>query len=185
MSNPQPQPPLRLTLTSASPSSPPPPTPPPPTVTIVLTVTNTSQVTSYTLFVWSSPLDPLAVQLGLLSATTIGDNRDPAPLPTQPIMLKRATPPASDAYLTLAPGESASHEAVLRPPAIDTSGLRAGDTVRVRWAGPGRERGAVVVWQGRKEDLTPGQLDSWHGLSDGTMAWVPDEDTAAVDVLVT
>ncbi|KAK3320235.1 hypothetical protein B0T19DRAFT_404747 [Cercophora scortea] len=166
--------PLSLSLSQQSISPP----------TLLTTITNTSPSETYTLLTWSSPLDTLALQLGLVAITTPPDD---TPFPTPKIMVKRAMPPPTTSLVTLAPGESASQEVVFREPIVDLEKLRevldeAGEKtvgVQVR-CGAAEEKkeegeeegdkGGVVVWVGkRKEELTSEQLKSLG--RDGSAVW--------------
>ncbi|KAK5651835.1 hypothetical protein OQA88_11604 [Cercophora sp. LCS_1] len=129
--------PLTLKITPAPSSTP---------LSLTLTLTNPSS-TTVTLLTWSTPIDPLALQLGLLSFTHTKTN---TAIPINKIMLKRRTPPSDDQFVTIQPGGSASQSIAVIPPAVDLSGLE-GERVLVQWAG-----GDVKVWDG--EDV-----DDWEG----------------------
>jgi len=134
--------------------------------TVLLGVTNTSKNKPYTILSWSSPLDPLALQLGLLSlAVSSSGNR----IQTNAIMLKRHTPPTDDAYVTIEPGATKQQEVLIREPSVDVESL-AGKTVRVSWLGSDRP---IAVWEARKEDLSGGDLGSWEGWSNAPLQWDP------------
>ncbi|KAK0610620.1 hypothetical protein B0T17DRAFT_500634 [Bombardia bombarda] len=159
-----PSPSLDLTLTLTQTSTSPP--------TLLLTVLNTSPSVTYTLLTWSSPLDPAALALGLISVRTPADNK---PFPIANIMLKRVVPTSNtdDAFVTLAPGESASSEVVFRDPVVDMDGLR---TAALAGAGAGadkcaeggKEEAAVLVQflsgtDSPKEDEDEGGVTVWVG----------------------
>ncbi|KAM7197116.1 hypothetical protein V8F33_005775 [Rhypophila sp. PSN 637] len=111
-------PPFSLSLSLDQPST----SEPEPAVRI--TVKNTSIDETYTILKWSSPLDPLALALGLVSVFIPSREDGPGTRFDIPqIMLKRAIPPPEDAFVTLAPGESAFHNIVLRGPAVDMNRL--------------------------------------------------------------
>jgi hypothetical protein len=81
---------------------------------IILKVSNTGPE-PLTFVKWNSPLDPLALQLRLLTIAPAGSN---TPLEYPAIKIRRAMPPPVDAYITLKPGESEGQEVVLTEPII-------------------------------------------------------------------
>ncbi|KAK3314169.1 hypothetical protein B0H66DRAFT_373048 [Apodospora peruviana] len=154
--------------------------------TMRLTVTNTSDTETYTLLTWSSPLDPLALALGLVTvAIPSPDNeKSTVPFPIPQIMLRRVMPPPMDAFVTLSPGESASNEVVFRDPVVDMAALV--DAAAGSAADPGNvkvfvsagndedEDGGVVVWKGkRKENLMAAQIESLGRDDESVVKWKP------------
>jgi hypothetical protein len=91
----------------------------PSTISIEVTNRHSSPVTILT---WNSPLDPLALQLGLLSLTPAGAE-EPLTLPT--IQVSRKMPPNKDSLVTLQPGESKRHQVELREAVISNGVLFA------------------------------------------------------------
>ncbi|KAK4209111.1 hypothetical protein QBC37DRAFT_451271 [Rhypophila decipiens] len=162
-------PPLSLSLNLDWPST----SEPDPVVRV--TVKNTSKDETYTIFKWASPLDPLALALGLVSVFIPSREDGPGTRFDIPqIMLKRAMPPPEDAFVTLAPGEGAFHDIVLRDPAVDMNRLvsaakeasrngPAAVNIQVLCSADNEDedeaqRGAVI-WRGkRKEDLSDGEI---------------------------
>lgn len=127
---------LHLTLSQVQPSHIP---------TILITLKNTSPSTPYTILTWNSPLDPLLIQLGLLSITLPGSS-DPVDIPQ--IMIKRRMPPSEEHIVTLEPGEETNRKVEIgeRFVAPEQWGHGKGKVaVRGRWN---------AVWPGlRKEDV--------------------------------
>ncbi|KAK2014624.1 hypothetical protein LZ32DRAFT_657180 [Colletotrichum eremochloae] len=93
--------------------------------TLALSVTNYHEV-PLTILRWKTPLDPLAIQLGLVSITPEGKS-EPIELPT--IELRRVMPPPQNDLVTLQPGESREQEVVLKEPIVPLDQL--GKTARV------------------------------------------------------
>jgi len=166
----RPNPPLLLALTT--------PEQPSAFPTVLLSVTNTSKNKPYTILSWSSPLDPLALQLGLFSLVVLPSGRR---IQINAIMLKRHTPPTDDAYVTIEPGATKQQEVLIREPSVDVAGL-AGKTVLVSWLGSERP---IAVWEAKKEDLSGEDLGSWEGWSDAPLHWDPSTtQPAEVEVVV-
>ncbi|KAI0401533.1 hypothetical protein F4802DRAFT_609369 [Xylaria palmicola] len=96
-----------------------------------------------TVFTWNSPLDPLAVQLGLLSFTPEG--KDTVDIPT--IQLRRVMPPGDDAYVTIEPGQTEEREVLLKKPMVPLDQLQGKVTVvcKGEWK---------AVWASRKGDIS-------------------------------
>ncbi|KAJ4420953.1 hypothetical protein N0V82_003995 [Gnomoniopsis sp. IMI 355080] len=79
--------------------------------TFGVTVKNDNSV-PVTIFTWDSPLDPLALSLGVLSITPSGSS---TPLDIPEIKISRKFPPGEDALMELGPGEtSKENKLVLR-----------------------------------------------------------------------
>lgn len=79
-----------------------------PTITNVVTNISPNPIT---LLRWSSPLDPLALQLGLLHITPAGSDIE-MEIPT--VMVSRQLPPGREDLVTLGPGESKAQEIELK-----------------------------------------------------------------------
>ncbi|KAK5629286.1 hypothetical protein RRF57_005001 [Xylaria bambusicola] len=117
----------------------------PPKLTIGVTNTHSSPVT---LFTWDSPLDPLAVQLGLLSFTPEGKDT-PVDIPT--IQVRRLMPPGDNAYVTIEPGQTEEREVLLKKPMVPLDQLQG--KVKVVCKGKWRS-----VWAAKKEDISAESL---------------------------
>ncbi|KAH7039856.1 uncharacterized protein B0I36DRAFT_2909 [Microdochium trichocladiopsis] len=114
---------LSVSISGISSSSPP---------RVKLAVTNTHS-TPVTLLRWNTPLDPMALQLGVLSLTPQGAS---SPLELATIALRRLMPPPEDQFVTIGPGETATNELELKPPAVNPQELGiAGKTVQVQASG--------------------------------------------------
>jgi hypothetical protein len=142
------RPPLAVTLTQTN-NAP---------VTIAATVTN-QHTSALTFLKWSTPIDALALELGLFSLTPAGSEL-PLNLPT--IQVKRVVPPPQDQFVTLEPGESAMRELMLKGPIVSTAELRGqpesgGKSTAV-------SRGMwMAVWAGRAGDICEERLESLTG----------------------
>lgn len=121
---------------SSSPSS------SPPAVTVKVTNNSPKPVT---ILRWQTPLDPLALQLGLLSITPAGAS-EPLEIPT--IKVSRKMPPGEEALLSLAPGESRENEIVLKEilvPLDEIKGKKSAVKAKGRWD---------HVWLAPRDQLT-------------------------------
>lgn len=116
----------------------------PPKLTIGVTNTHSGPVTVFT---WDSPLDPLAVQLGLLSFTPEG--KDPIDIPT--IQVRRLMPPGDQAYTTIEPGQTEEREVILKKPMVPLDQLQG--KVKVVCKGTWKS-----VWTSKKEDISAESL---------------------------
>lgn len=119
----------------------------PPAVTI--TVTNTARH-PVTLLTWNSPLDAMALSLGLLTLTVAGA---PAPLAVPTIKVARKMPPAAAAIVGLAPGESRENRVELGAPRVPLDRLR-GAKVDVRLKGRWMQ-----VWPRAREAVTRDMIE--------------------------
>ncbi|KAK3503258.1 hypothetical protein B0T13DRAFT_125105 [Neurospora crassa] len=148
--------PLSLSISQPSPSLSPP--------TVLLTLANTSPDVPVTLLTWSSPLDTLALQLGLIQVSSPSNPDNKIDFPQ--LMIKRAMPPPEDALVTLGPGEKKSREVVLREPIVDGDKLKelaeegkVGVRVVCGKDKEEEEDGGVVVWVGKKrEEVSPEEV---------------------------
>ncbi|TRX89843.1 hypothetical protein FHL15_009276 [Xylaria flabelliformis] len=116
----------------------------PPKLKIGITNTHSSPITVFT---WNSPLDPLAVQLGLLSFTPEG--KDTVNIPT--IQVRRLMPPGDDAYVTIEPGQTEEREVLLKKPMVPLDELQG----RVKVVCKGEWK---AVWPSKKEDISAESL---------------------------
>ncbi|KAI8634477.1 hypothetical protein F5Y19DRAFT_212722 [Xylariaceae sp. FL1651] len=137
---------LKVSVRQTSPSS--------PQLTVGVTNTHSSPTTVFT---WNSPLDPLAVQLGLLFLTPEG-SESPIDIPT--IQVRRLMPPPDDAYVTIEPGQTEERELVLKKPVIPLDTLQG----RVKVVCKGEWRS---VWPSKKEDMSAESLK--HAWSDDAL----------------
>ncbi|TGJ87209.1 hypothetical protein E0Z10_g1519 [Xylaria hypoxylon] len=119
----------------------------PPKLTIGVTNTHSSPITVFT---WNSPLDPLAVQLGLLSFTLEGQDT-PIDIPT--IQVRRLMPPGDDAYVTIEPGKTEEREVLLKRPMVPLDQLQG--KVKVVCKGEWKS-----VWASKKEDISAESLQN-------------------------
>lgn len=130
---------LHVSLRQTSRSSPP---------AVTVTVTNNSS-RPLTILTWESPLDELALQLGLLSITPEGASQ-PVDIPT--VKVSRKLPPGERSLVSLAPGESAENEIVLREmvvPAELIKGKRSRVEMSCKWS---------RVWLRARSELTEEQI---------------------------
>lgn len=128
------------------------------TPSISVSVKNTHPSTPVTLLKWDSPLDPLAMQLGLISVTPAGGSV-PIDMPT--IKVSRAMPPDADSLVTLQPGKSASNVVELRDSFVprDTWAKgKANVSMKGRWG---------AVWPGVGKDDLLGDLEKLGALGGG------------------
>lgn len=126
---------LNISLRQTSKSS-------PPVITIKVTNNSTKPVT---ILRWQSPLDPLALQLGLLSITPAGTS-EPLDIPT--IKVSRKLPPGEESLVSLAPGESRENEIVLKEmlvPLNRIKGKKSSVKIKGRWD---------HVWLAPRDQLT-------------------------------
>ncbi|KAI1769937.1 hypothetical protein F4818DRAFT_434771 [Hypoxylon cercidicola] len=98
----------------------------PPKLEIAVTNTHAEPVTVLT---WNSPLDPLALQLGLLSFVPAGSD-GPIDIPT--IQVRRKMPPGADSLATIGAGQTREQELELREPIVPLGRLRGTVSVACR-----------------------------------------------------
>ncbi|KAI0598683.1 hypothetical protein F4775DRAFT_168259 [Biscogniauxia sp. FL1348] len=127
----------------------------PPTLAIGVTNTHSSPVT---ILSWNSPLDPLAVQLGLVSFTPAGSN-SPVDIPT--IMVRRKLPPGPESLVTIEPGETKEQVLELKERVVPLETLRGkvGVVCHGSWMG---------VWASKADDIAAESLDSLGISEDGS-----------------
>lgn len=140
-----------------------------------VSVKNTHPSTPVTLLKWDSPLDPLALQLGLISVTVAGAST-PIDMPT--IKVSRAMPPGADSLVTLEPGESASSVVELREAFVPKDTWAQGPakvSMKGRWG---------AVWPGLvKDDLLgdPEKLRALGGGGDGVLTGKWESPTIEIE----
>ncbi|KAI1812704.1 hypothetical protein GGS20DRAFT_519918 [Poronia punctata] len=132
---------------------------------LIISVTNTHS-DPVTVFTWNSPLDSLAVQLGLVEFTP-EDQENPIDIPT--IQVRRLMPPKEDAFVTIEPGETEEKEILLREPVVPLGKIRGKKTKVVckgEWKG---------VWDKKKGDVELKVLRNGEGALKGRYESEPAE----------
>jgi len=130
-------------------------------LTVSVKVTNNG-ASPLTVLTWSLPLDPLALQLGLLVFTPQGAAK-PLEIPT--IQVNRKVPPDPESLVTFDPGQSRSRELEVKDfvvPTAELFGSNGKATVRCRgrWA---------AVWPRRADELGEDDLVN-PGAGGGVLA---------------
>ncbi|GJC83405.1 putative secreted protein ARB_00926 [Colletotrichum liriopes] len=138
--------------------------------TLALSVTNNHDA-PLTILRWKTPLDPLAIQMGLVSITPEG-NSEPLELPT--IELRRVMPPPQDDLVTLQPGERREQEVVLKEPIVPLDQL--GKTARVAVKGKWQ-----TVWPTTADKLSKETIEKLQ-FGDGVLTG--EFESEAVDVII-
>ncbi|GJC98997.1 hypothetical protein CH63R_11052 [Colletotrichum higginsianum IMI 349063] len=138
--------------------------------TLALSVTNNHDA-PLTILRWKTPLDPLAIQLGVLSITPEGKS-EPLELPT--VELRRIMPPPPQDLITLQPGERREQEVVLKEPivALDQLGKTARVAVKGKWQ---------TVWPTTADKLSQETLEKLQ-FGDGVLTG--EFESEAVDVTI-
>ncbi|KAI1652057.1 uncharacterized protein F4817DRAFT_321945 [Daldinia loculata] len=126
----------------------------PPKLAVAVTNTHSSAVTILT---WNSPLDPLALQLGLVSFVH-ADSDSPIQIPT--IQVRRKMPPGPDALVEIGAGQIKEQVLELKDPVVPLEELRG--KVRVACAGEW-----MGVWLSEADAVTKASLEK-AGASDDT-----------------
>ncbi|KAI2616226.1 hypothetical protein GGR54DRAFT_610043 [Hypoxylon sp. NC1633] len=93
-------------------------TPSPPKLALAVTNKHSGPVTVLS---WNSPLDPLAVQLGLISLTPAGSD-GPVQIPT--IQVRRRMPPGPESLVTIGAGQTKEQQLELKAPMVPLDELR-------------------------------------------------------------
>ncbi|KAI3390661.1 hypothetical protein diail_8898 [Diaporthe ilicicola] len=141
----------------------------PPAVSIKVTNNSPKPVTILT---WQSPLDELALSLGLLSITPSGA---PEPLDIPTIMVQRKLPPDEKSLVSLAPGESRENQVELREilvPPEKLKGKKSAVRVKGRWMG---------VWPKSRDEVSAEEIEKMaHG--GGAVAGTYASDTVEIEV---
>ncbi|KAK2057237.1 hypothetical protein LY76DRAFT_594374 [Colletotrichum caudatum] len=138
--------------------------------TLALSVTNNHGI-PLTILRWKTPLDPLAIQLGLVYITPEGGS-EPIELPT--IELRRVMPPPQDALVTLQPGEREEQEVVLKEPIVplDQLGKTARVAVKGKWG---------TVWPTTADNLSQENIEKLQ-FGDGVLTG--DFESEAIDLVI-
>ncbi|KAF7197510.1 putative secreted protein [Pseudocercospora fuligena] len=121
----------------------------PPTVHVEIQNKNTA--TPLTLLIWDTPLDPSALNTGVLS---IRDASSGETIPGPELKLNRRLPPPREALVTIAPGDVVEKEVELVAPWIP----RDGRSVTVKAEGSWR-----AVWPKREQDVDDEKLAAMSG----------------------
>ncbi|KAH7175441.1 hypothetical protein EDB81DRAFT_769825 [Dactylonectria macrodidyma] len=124
----------------------------PPTVIVQVTNTNSEPVTFLS---YGSPLDGLAVQLGLLSITPDGAA---VPLEIPILEVQRKWPPQAESLITIAPGQSQQQDLVIKDTIVSPEdvGARAIVQLKGKWQ---------AVWGKAKEDISNEAMEK-AGIAD-------------------
>ncbi|KAI1506415.1 hypothetical protein F5X99DRAFT_2191 [Biscogniauxia marginata] len=127
----------------------------PPTLAIGVTNAHSSAVT---ILSWSSPLDPLAVQLGLLSFTPAGSD---SPVEIPKIMVRRRLPPGPESLVTIEPGQTKEQQLELKQPVVPLDKLqgKVGVVCQGEWTG---------VWASKADDIPAESLEKLGLSEDGS-----------------
>ncbi|KAI8300922.1 hypothetical protein K4K61_009374 [Colletotrichum sp. SAR11_59] len=140
----------------------------PPTVTFSVTNDHNAPLT---ILRWATPLDPLALQLGVLSVTPDGAD---APLEIDTIALKRVMPPRDEDMVTLQPGDTTENEVILRETVLPFD--RLGKKPRVAAKGTWQ-----TVWPTTVDKLSKDTLMKLQ-FGDGVLSG--EFETEAIEVTV-
>lgn len=126
----------------------------PPTITVKVTNKNTEPVT---ILAYGSPLDGLALQLGLLSITPAGAAE---PIEIAVVQVRRKWPPDMESLITIDAGQSQQQEIVLRDTVVEVEKLggRAKVQLKGKWE---------AVWGKKRHDLSKEELESNKGAHSG------------------
>ncbi|KAI1340003.1 hypothetical protein F5Y15DRAFT_381094 [Xylariaceae sp. FL0016] len=124
----------------------------PPKLTISVTNTHSSPMTVLS---WDSPLDPMALQLGLFEFKPAGSDEV---IKTPKVMVRRKMPPGPDSLVTIQAGQTEEREVELREPIVPLEKLRGKASVVCK--GDWRS-----VWPVKGEDVSAESLESM-GFSD-------------------
>ncbi|GKT62924.1 hypothetical protein ColTof4_05480 [Colletotrichum tofieldiae] len=138
--------------------------------TLALSVTNHHDA-PLTILRWKTPLDPLAIQMGLVSITPEGKS-EALELPT--IELRRVMPPPPDDLVTLQPGERREQEVVLKEPIVPLDQL--GKTARVAVKGKWQ-----TVWPTTADKLSKETIEKLQ-FGDGVLTG--EFESEAIDVII-
>ncbi|KZL79539.1 hypothetical protein CI238_05809 [Colletotrichum incanum] len=138
--------------------------------TLALSVTNNHDA-PLTILRWKTPLDPLAIQMGLVSITPEGKS-EPLEFPT--IELRRVMPPPQDDLITLQPGERREQEVVLKEPIVPLDQL--GKTARVAVKGKWQ-----TVWPTTADKLSKETIEKLQ-FGDGVLTG--EFESEAVDIVI-
>ncbi|KAI0885097.1 uncharacterized protein GGS22DRAFT_162765 [Annulohypoxylon maeteangense] len=120
---------------------------------LAISVTN-AHSGAVTILSWNSPLDPLALQLGVVSfavpAGSEDDSSSPIQIPT--IQIRRRMPPGPESLVTIGAGQTSEQEVEVKGPLLET--LR-GRRVAARCSGEW-----TSVWLSEADAITKVSLDN-------------------------
>lgn len=124
-----------------------------------------------TILRWNTPLDPLAIQVGLVSITPEGKSE---PIEVHTVQLRRIMPPRPEDLVTLQPGESQEQEIILKEPivALDSLGKTARVAVKGKWQ---------VVWPTTADKLSQATLEK---LQFGEGVLTGEFESETIDVTI-
>lgn len=122
--------------------------------TITFTVTNHHDA-PLTVLRWESPLDPLAIQLGVVQFFSPADSSSPLDIPT--MQVRRRVPPNQESLITIGPGQSVENSLELREPIVPIDQLKGKE---VKLASQGKW---VCVWPKTADQLSPKELEELGG----------------------
>lgn len=114
-----------------------------------------------TILRWDTVLDPLALQIGVISLTPYGTGQA---LDLAVIQLRRLMPPHKDQFITIMPGENFVNEIELKPPIVAEEFKLEGKTIEVAAKGKWN-----AVWPYTFEALSKEQLESIGSPDDGAL----------------
>ncbi|KAK7921436.1 hypothetical protein PG985_009458 [Apiospora marii] len=99
---------------------------------LALAVTNTGDK-PLNVLTWNSPLDPLALKLGLVELVPAGSS-SAEPIQMHTIQIRRKMPPEADSVVTIQAGEKQENVLELGEPVVPADKLRGKMTVRCKGA---------------------------------------------------
>lgn len=139
----------------------------PPTVSVKVTNNSPQAVTILT---WQSPLDQLALQIGLFNITPEGAS---GPLDLPVIKAQRKIPPNEESLVSLGPGESKENEVVLKEVIVPIEKIRGKKTtleLKSRWH---------TVWLKARSELTDEEIAN---LGDGGAAVSGEVEAKSIEI---
>lgn len=154
---------LHVSLRQSPQSSPP---------AIIAKVTNNGPK-PVTILRWESPLDPLALQLGLFSITP-ADSSEAVELTT--IKVSRKMPPGDESLISLAPGESSENELVLKELIVPLDKLK-GKKSSVKAKGHWNR-----VWLAPRDQLSQKEIEELGGAEGVAVSGVFETDVVEISV---
>lgn len=122
----------------------------PPTLGVIVKNNNSVPVT---ILAWNSPLDPLALSLGVLSITPSGSS---TPLDIPEIKVSRKFPPGEDALIELGAGETSKENELELKEMLVGKELREKQVEKALVKCKGEWR---AVWAMRRIDLAPENIE--------------------------
>ncbi|KAF7543437.1 hypothetical protein G7Z17_g10739 [Cylindrodendrum hubeiense] len=140
----------------------------PPTIIVHVTNTNSDPVTFLS---YGSPLDGLALQLGLLSITPDGASTS---LEVPTLEVQRKWPPDAESLITFAPGESQQQDIVIKNTVVppDDIGAKAIVQLTGKWQ---------AVWGKAKEDISKEAIEK-AGIADDAYSGLFSSNELEIEV---